>query len=223
MRPCAVIALLLAACGGKGAQPQGPGADLPSGDATSNDGADDALSREQQLLERLASLEVPGFKRVRGQAQSGFVTLQFDTQSPNAKGSTATVEATVAFCEACPPIGKKDLEARRDQILAQLGELHATSPNLVLSLEDFELAPQRSGATTYVRSFIDDGNTRAAVHTLEALLTHGGATLRFFAYPRNGFPQSSDELAQAFTKAELLSAVKSVFAAVAPVLWTAPD
>ena len=189
---------------------------------SSADGAADAAedaSPDKALMERLAVLEVPGMTRVRGDAQPDHVTLQFTTNTPNAKGNTATIEVTIGRCAGCalPPLAER--ETRKDQSLAQLGELHAKNPKLVFALEDIELAPQRSAAATYVRSFVDDGVTRAAMHTLEVVFIGNEMNLRMMAYPRTPFPTTQAEVDEAFAKDELIAATREIYKAAAAILW----
>ena len=181
-------------------------------------GPEDATA-DQALMERLAKLEVPGMTRVRGDAQPDHVTLQFTTNTPNAKGNTATVEVTIGRCAGCVPASLADRTARKDQSLAQLGELHAKNPKLVFAIEDVELAAQRSAAATYVRSFVDDGVTRAAMHTLEVVFIGNDMNMRFMVYPRTPFPTTQAEVDEAFSKDELVAVARDVYKAAAAVLW----
>lgn len=201
-----------------------PSADVTAGQAL--DGAADAsgevedeATRRAKLLERVAALEVPGYTRVRGQVQGGFATLQHATVKANAKGSTAVVEATVTFCDGCKPATKEELEGRKDQTLAQYGELHQKNPKLVFDIAELELMPERKGLATYVRSYLDDGETRAAMHSLEVVFSDGTVSVRFFAYPQSPFPQSAAEHDEAMSRAELESAVSGLFTALWPVLY----
>lgn len=180
--------------------------------------ADAAEDDRAARLERLAALEVPGLTRVRSHVQRELATVQLDTPA-NAKGNSGSVELTASICDDCTMPKLADLEARKDQLKAQLGELHAKNPSLVLDLKELELLPQRVGLETYSRSFVDDGTTRAAVHMLEVTFVDNGFTLRFQAYPRNGLPATADEQAAAFTREELEGAVKTVFKVAADVLW----
>jgi len=193
----------------------------PSPDALAS--ADDAQVEEvvderTARLEALTRLDVPGFTRSRGALQRDLVTLAFDTAA-NAKGNVGAIELTVAVCQPCATTTVAELEGRKDMILQQLGELHAKNPGLVFSVNELELAPERKGAATYARSYVDDGTTRASVHTLEVQFADNGYAFRFQAYPRSGFPTSAEELASAFTQDELEAAVKRVFVAASAVLW----
>jgi len=200
---------------------QAPGAEdgaLAAADVgPGEDGAE--VAQELQLLQRLGALEVPGMSRSRSHVQNDYVTLQFETTTPNAKGNTASIEVTIGLCSGCAPVTKEALDARKEQSLGQLGELHAKNPGLVFELDELELMPQRKAAASYVRSFVDDGVTRAAMHTLEVTFIGSDKSLRFLAYPRSGFPQSQAELDEAFTRAELTQAVRAIFAAAASVIW----
>jgi len=187
-------------------------------DGASTDAAE--VTEEVRLMQALGALEVPGMTRVRSQVQNDHVTLQFATATPNAKGNTATIEVTIGLCSGCVAPTKAEVAERKDQSLAQLGELHAKNPGLVFEVDaELELMPQRKAAATYVRSFVDDGVTRAAMHTLEVTFIGSDKSLRLLAYPRSGFPQTQAELAEAFTKDELVHAVKAVFAAAAAIIW----
>lgn len=188
-------------------------------DALGNDDAAE-VAEELKLMQRLGALEVPGMTRVRSQVQNDHVTLQFATTAPNAKGNTASIEVTIGLCAGCVPPTRAELEDRKTQGLAQLGDLHAKSPTLVFELDpELELLPQRKALATYVRSFVDDGVTRAAMHTLEVTFIGSDKSVRLLAYPRSGFPQSQAELSEAFSKDELVAATKAVFAAAAAILW----
>lgn len=221
----------LAACSSKSAAPdvsttpsvEDAGPSGPGPDATSSIGedaaeADDVVDERAARLEALTRLEVPTMTRSRGALQRDLVTLAFDT-APNARGQSAAVELTVAACDPCatPTVG--ELEVRKDTLLQQPGELHAKNPELVFVIEPLELAPQRSGSLTYARSWVDDGTTRAVVHTLEVQFADNGFAFRFQAYPRGGFPASGEELATALTRAELETAVRQIFVAASDVLW----
>ncbi|HRE92160.1 MAG TPA: hypothetical protein PK095_23800, partial [Myxococcota bacterium] len=93
------------------------------------------------VLAALASAELPGLARVRGELQGGFVTLAHQTKTPNAAGNTVTVEATVSFCDNCQAETKQDVEGRKEQILTQYGELHAKNPGLVFDIAELALMP----------------------------------------------------------------------------------
>ena len=200
------------------ADPQSP-VDAPDGAVDATDDAGE-VAEELRLMQRLGALEVPGMARVRSQVHNDHVTLQFETAAPNAKGNTATIEVTIGLCAGCVAPTKVEVEDRKAQSLAQLGELHAKNPGLVFELDPaLELMPQRNALATYVRSFVDDGVTRAAMHTLEVTYIGFDKSVRLLAYPRSGFPQSQAELAEAFSKEELVAAVKAVFAGAAAILW----
>ncbi len=195
---------------GAGATDAGPGAEE----------VDDESAHRQKVLERLAALEVEGFQRMRGQVQGGFVTLQHATKTPNAKGNTLIIEVTAGFCEGCKQEDKAALEARKDQVLAQYGELHAKNPGLVFDIAELELLPERTAIATYVRSFVDDGETRAAMHGLEATFIDSMASVRLFAYPQSPFPQTAAEHDEAVSRKEIEDAMKALFAGISPVLWS---
>jgi len=192
-----------------------------SSDGGGDDAAPDAVdvAEELRLMQRLGALEVPDMTRGASQIRNDYVTLQFTTVTPNAKGNTATIEATIGVCAGCLAATKAELEQRKTQSLAQLGDLHAKNPSLVFTQEDLELMPQRVGLATYVRSFVDDGTTRAAMHTLEVTFIGSDKTLRFLVYPRSSFPQTQAEMGDAFSKDEMLTAVKAIFAAAAAIIW----
>lgn len=193
----------------------GAAADAAPSDAS----ADGEVAEELRLMQRLGALEVPGMTKGASQVHNDYVTLQFATATPNAKGNTASIEATIGFCAGCLAATKAEIEQRKEQSLAQLGDLHAKNPSLVFTQEDLELMPQRVGLATYVRSFVDDGTTRAAMHTLEVTFIGSDKSLRFLVYPRSNFPQSQAEMVEAFSKEDMVAAVKSVFAAAAKILW----
>lgn len=195
-----------------------------SPDAGATESAEDVLASDEVVDERaarlqaLSKLEVTGMTRSRGTVQRELVTLAFDT-APNAKGNVGAVELTVAACDPCSTPTVAETEGRKDMLLQQLGELHAKNPDLVFAVNALELAPARTGTATYARSYVDDGTTRASVHTLEVQFADNGFAFRFQAYPRGGFPTSGEELASAFSQAELEAAVQRVFVAASAVLW----
>jgi hypothetical protein len=192
------------------------------GDAAADAGqaeeVDDEAARRQQILAQLAAAEVAGFERMRGELQGGFVTLQHTTREKNAKGSTVIIEATISFCDACKPESKADVESRKEQILAQYGELHAKNPSLSFDIAELELMPERKGVATYVKSYVAEGETRAAMHGLEVIYSDGVGVVRFFAYPQSPFPQSAEEHDAAMSRAELESAVRALFTGLWPIL-----
>jgi len=188
----------------------------PAADEVVADAEADPLT---QKLQAVAALEIPGMTKNRAQVMGELVTLQLDGTA-NAKGVAPAVEVTVSACSGCVTPTVEEVEGRRDMLMQQLGELHAKNPALVFEVKPLELAPARSGTKVYARSFIDDGTTRASVHTLEVHYADNGFMMRFQAYPRGGaFPSSAEELAGALTGAELEAAVQVVFVAVANVLW----
>lgn len=182
---------------------------------------EDEAARRQRVLAALATAELPGFVRARGEVQGGFVTLAHTTRTPNSAGNTVTVEATVSFCDACQAETRDDLEKRREQILSQYGELHAKNPALVFDIAELALMPERTGVATYVKSYVAEGETRAAMHGLEVSFTDGTGVVRFFAYPQSPFPQSAEEHDKAMSRADLEGAVKAMFQGVWAVLSAA--
>jgi hypothetical protein len=243
MEPAVIVRLLIAVmllgCGRPGS-PQPASAQDTSARATPDDAAatagpdDDARAadaamdgqqdaggvadegdRRRRLLAALAALDVFGFKRESSQVAAEYTALRMSSMTPNAHGVGAFVEATFAFCSGCGEPVALPLDERK----AQLGKLHSDNPNLVLDLEDLALTPERRGKVVYVRSYVDDGETRAAIHTLEASYVGDGMSVRLFAYPQGGFPTSERELAEAFGKDELLAAVRAIFVAAERVLW----
>jgi len=194
--------------------------DAAAGDAAAGDAAAQGeAERRRKIIEALANLEVPGLKRVRGEARGESATLLFDSLTPNDRGQTAAIEATIGFCDGCPAVTKQEVEGRKDAQLAQYGELHAKNPGLVFKIEDIELMPMRQGVSTFVRSFVDDGTTRAAILAMEVVWVDSGVSARFQAYPRSGFPTSAAEQEKSITQAELADLVRSVFKAAAAVIW----
>lgn len=193
-----------------------------SGDGVEGGGdAEDEAARRQRVLATLANAELPGFTRSRGEVQGGFVTLTHQTKTPNAAGNTVTVEATVSFCDACQAETKQDVENKKEQILTQYGELHAKNPALVFDIAELALMPERTGVATYVKSYVSEGETRAAMHGLEVSFTDGTGVVRFFAYPQSPFPQSAEEHDKAMSRADLEGAVKAMFEGVWAVLSAA--
>lgn len=197
----------------------GPSDAGASGDAGGD--AEDEAARRQRILATLAAAELPGFTRSRGEVQGGFATLTHQTKTPNAAGNTVTVEATVSFCDECQAETKQDVENRKEQILTQYGELHGKNPALVFDIAELALMPERTGVATYVKSYVSEGETRAAMHGLEVSFTDGTGVVRFFAYPQSPFPQSADEHDKAMSRADLEGAVKAMFEGVWAVLSAA--
>lgn len=232
----ALSGVLLSACGKKAEPIPGPidsavpaqvdvsddagsaGLDVTALDTQAVEDVDEVSARRQKILEALAAAEIPGFERKRGELQGGFVTLQHQTRSANAKGSTVTVEATVSFCDGCKAETREDVSGRKDQILAQYGELHAKNPSLVFDIAEFELMPERNGVATYVKSYVSEGETRAAMHGLEVSFGDGVGVVRFFAYPQSPFPQSAEEHDAAMSRAEMEAAVRELFKGLWPIL-----
>jgi hypothetical protein len=196
-----------------------PGDAAAAGDASGD--AEDESARRQRILATLATAELPGFTRSRGEVQGGFVTLTHQTKTANAAGNTVTVEATVSFCDACQAETKQDVENRKEQILTQYGELHAKNPSLVFDIAELALMPERTGVATYVKSYVSEGETRAAMHGLEVSFTDGTGVVRFFAYPQSPFPQSAEEHDAAMSRADLEGAVKAMFQGIWAVLSAA--
>lgn len=185
---------------------------------TALDEVEDEAARRQRILGQLATAEIAGFDRMRGELQGGFVTLQHATKTANTKGNTVIVEATVSFCDGCQADKKEDVEARKEQILAQYGELHAKNPTLAFDIAELLLLPERTGVATYVKSYVSEGETRAAMHGLEVSFSDGLGVVRFFAYPQSPFPQSAEEHDAAMTRVELEDAVQKLFAGLWPIL-----
>lgn len=196
------------------------GTDIASADDTSGE-VESENERRQRVLAALAAAEFPGLSRVRGEVQGGFVTLTHATKTANPAGNTVTVEATVSFCDACQAETRQDVENRKEQILSQYGELHAKNPALVFDIAELALMPERVGVATYVKSYVAEGETRAAMHGLEVSFTDGTGLVRLFAYPQSPFPQSVEEHDAAMSRADLEGAVKAVFAGIWAVLSAA--
>lgn len=198
--------------------------DVAADSASVGEGSGDAAGasekeRRRKIIEALANLEVPGLKRVRGEAHGESATLLFDSLTPNDRGQTAAVELSIGFCDPCQVVSKADLEARKDAQLAQYGELHAKNPGLVFKIEDMELMPMRQGVSTFVRSYVDDGTTRAAILAMEVVWADNGVSARFQVYPRSGFPTSAAEQEKSITQEELGALVRLVFKAASEVIW----
>lgn len=191
----------------------------PSGAADSAEAPEDEAERRRVRLERLAAAEIEGFQRVMGEVRGAFVTLRHVTKTPNAKGNTVTVEVTLGFCDGCSQETVEQLEGRKDVLLAQYGELHAKNAGLVFEIAEVPLSAERSGVATYVRSFVDDGETRAAVHALEVSYVESGASFRLFVYPMAPFPQTAAEHDAAVTDQEMVEAAGALFRGLAPILW----
>lgn len=194
--------------------------EVAAADVTGADAAQASeAERRRKVIEALANLEVPGLKRVRGEARGESATLLFDSLTPNDRGQTAAIELSIGFCDQCPAVTKADVEARKDAQLAQYGDLHAKNPGLVFKIEDIELMPMRQGVSTFVRSYVDDGTTRAAILAMEVVWVDNGMSARFQAYPRSGFPTSAAEQEKSVTQAELGDLVRAVFKAASAVIW----
>lgn len=240
-RACAAIIWVASGCGSKSppaADASTTSAPVATADTTEATPPSDALGTETTLevaadaltapdgegderaqkLEALSRLEVPKMTRSRATLQRDLVTLAFDT-APNAKGMTASVELTVSVCADCTTPAVAEIEGRKDFYLQQIGELHAKNPGLVFEVKSLDLLPARPATTVYVMSYVDDGQTRAFVHTLEAQFADNGFAFRFQAYPRSGFPQSAAELSDSFSRAELEAATSAIFEAASKVLW----
>lgn len=220
----AVSPLALVACGGGDDDDAGGG---NGGEANSSPTSAAAAkgTPATEDLERLSTVEVPGFTRSDSRVVASAANAVYTSTEKTAGGANILVTVRVAGCDPfiCGTLDPKDYEGAEAQrsLKSVLSTALIESPGLVWDFGPTELAPGRTGLHTYAAGYLEtkeaSGTSRVSANAYRAWYHDGNLHIFIEVFQRGSdSPQSLDDVKALMSMAEAEKAAKDVFAAFAP-------
>ncbi len=220
----AVSPLALVACGGGDDDDAGGG---NGGEANSSPTSAAAAkgTPTTEDLERLSTVEVPGFTRSDSRVVASAANAVYTSTEKTAGGANILVTVRVAGCDPflCGTLDPKDYEGAEAQtnLKSVLSTVLIESPGLVWDFGLTELAPGMTGLHTYAAGYLEtkdaSGTSRVSANAYRAWYHDGGLHIFIEVFGRGGdSPRSLDDVKALMSMAEAEQAAKDVFAAFSP-------
>ena len=178
-----------------------------------------------QDLDRLSTIDVPGFTRSDSRVVASAANAVYTSTEKTAGGANILVTVRVAGCDPfiCGTLDPKDYEGAEAQtnLKSVLSTALIESPGFVWDFGPTELAPGRTGLHTYAVGYLEtkeaSGTSRVSANAYRAWYHDGNLHIFIEVFGRGGdSPQSLDDVKALMSMADAEKAGKDVFAAFAP-------
>ncbi|MBE0611851.1 MAG: hypothetical protein IH609_20900 [Dehalococcoidia bacterium] len=213
----------LVACGG-GDDDDADGGNGGGADSTPTSAATAKGTPTAQDLERLSTIDVPGFTRSDSRVIASAANALYTSTETTAGGANILVTVRIAGCDPfiCGTLDPKDYEGAEAQtnLKSVLSTALIESTGLVWDFGPTELAPGKTGLHTYAAGYLEtkeaSGTSRVSANAYRAWYHDGNLHIFIEVFQRGGdSPQSLDDVKALMSTAEAEQAAKDVFAAFA--------